>query len=92
VTVDKLADIFRVGKTEAGQILKQYETTSHGQQNIKTGSYNNYKNNLSTGVHLIGNIVDGLVEGITSLGAGISKGSNKVITAKYGKEAGQLFA
>jgi hypothetical protein len=58
---------------------------------IQNGNYNTYKNNANTGMHLIGNIVDGLVEGITNLGAGIAKGGNKIVAAKYGKDAGQIF-
>lgn len=58
---------------------------------MQNGNYNNYKNNANTGMHLIGNIVDGLVEGIVNLGAGIAKGGNKIVNAKYGKDTRQLF-
>jgi hypothetical protein len=35
---------------------------------------------------LIGNLVDGLVQGATHVGNGIVQGTNQVVHAKYGKD------
>jgi hypothetical protein len=56
------------------------------QQNPK---YDKVKNGTVTGVKVVSNIYEGVVQAVYDIGSGISKGTSKVIGKKYGDEAGQ---
>ena len=47
------------------------------------------KEGSKTGAKVISNLYDGVVTAVYEMGSGISKGTSKVIGAKYGEEAGE---
>ncbi len=57
---------------------------------IGNGDYHSYKKKILTGLHIVGNIYEGLADGISQAGNGLMKGTAQVIEAKYGKEAGEV--
>lgn len=54
----------------------------------KNGNYTTVKKGLITGLHVVGNIYEGVTEGMSEAGTGLAKGSAEVVGAKYGKDAG----
>lgn len=61
---------------------------SNQQQEEFNVNNNSMKKNLFTGVHIIGNIYEGLHEGMSNAMNGLAKGTGHVVGAKYGKDAG----
>jgi hypothetical protein len=45
------------------------------------------KNGAKTGVKVIANVYDGVVNAVYSIGSGVAKGTTKIIGVKYGNEA-----
>lgn len=47
--------------------------------------YDKIKQGTKTGVQVVSNIYDGVVSAVYEIGSGISKGTSKVISTKYGE-------
>ncbi len=49
--------------------------------------YDTAKQGAKTGVKVLANLYDGVVNAVYQIGSGVGKGTTKVIGAKYGKDA-----
>ena len=48
------------------------------------------KEGAKTGVGVLANIYEGVVEAVYEVGSGVATGAGKVVRARYGEEAGEV--
>lgn len=88
-STEKIANIFRLATGDARNIESRISTTNGTSQQVqRKDSANSQKGSLRIGLEAITNIYDGYVKGYDEAANGLSKGANHIISAKYGREAG----
>ena len=88
-TSEQVANLFRFGKNVAHDIGEHFEKSEKGKELQENPNYETVKQGAKTGVGVLANLYDGVVDAAYEVGSGVAKGAAKIIGAKYGKDAGE---
>lgn len=87
-STDKVAGVFRFATNQVVGIEEKIVKTDTGKKLKENGTIDSAQNYLRVGFEALSNVYDGFMKGYDEATNGLSKGANHVISAKYGKEAG----